>query len=216
MIPSSSTSSAGFGSRPQRPRRRSLTVRPGAERAIPAGRYLPGMARRAHEVPARIEWALGLLDVAPADLVLELGCGTGVAAALVCDCLAGGCLTAIDRSATAISRARSRNVDHLESGRLVLEEVPLADRSATAISRARSRNVDVNLFWTTAADVECQVLMSVLAAHGVVHLVFDGPGVRGPDVKDRVAANLSRNGFMATVSHGPGPSLVCVTGRRRN
>lgn len=79
------------------------------------------MGRRSLELPARIEWALDLLDVAPGDQVLELGCGSGVAASLIADHLTDGCMTAVDRSATAISRARVRNAHHVESGRLVLE-----------------------------------------------------------------------------------------------
>jgi trans-aconitate methyltransferase len=161
-------------------------------------------------LPSRIEWALELLDVAPADQVLEFGCGPGVAASSVADRLVNGCITAIDRSPTGIARARARNAHHLTSGRLVLEEVALANfRSEKRFDKAFG--VNVNLFWTKSADVECQVLRGVLAPRGVVHLVYDGPGDRGYDVGDEVAATLSRKGFTATVRRGANPSLVCVT-----
>jgi SAM-dependent methyltransferase len=62
-------------------------------------------------VPERIDWAVRLLDVAPEDEVLEVGCGPGVAVALVCRRLAGGRITAVDRSGTAIQRATSRNAE---------------------------------------------------------------------------------------------------------
>ena len=57
-------------------------------------------------VPARIAWAVELLDLRPDDRVLEFGCGPGVAAGLVADRLSVvGRIVAVDRSATAVARA---------------------------------------------------------------------------------------------------------------
>lgn len=44
---------------------------------------------------------------------MELGCGPGVAAALVCRQLETGHLLAIDRSAVAVSRTAQRNADRV-------------------------------------------------------------------------------------------------------
>lgn len=70
-------------------------------------------------VPDRISWAVELLDIAPDDQILEFGCGPGVAVRLVGDRLDTGCITAIDRSATAVQRTRDRNADHIAAGRAV-------------------------------------------------------------------------------------------------
>jgi trans-aconitate methyltransferase len=163
--------------------------------------------------PVRIEWAVDLLDVAPGDRVLEFGCGAGVAASLVADRLTSGCITAIDRSATAVSRARARSANHVESKRMTLETVGLADyRSKVQVDKAFG--VNVNLFWTTDARAECAVLGAVLAPDSEVHLIYDAPGDRATDLAERVSTTLERQRFSATVRGGPVPTLVCITGRR--
>ena len=73
------------------------------------------MAEGASERQRRAVEALG---VYPGDRVLELGCGHGVAASLVCERLtAGGRLIAIDRSQKMIDAASARNAEHVAAGR---------------------------------------------------------------------------------------------------
>ncbi len=73
------------------------------------------------------------MDIGPGDRVLEIGCGHGVAATLVCERLEEGHLTAVDRSEKMIQAAARRNATHVEAGRaefLVahLEGLDLKDR----------------------------------------------------------------------------------------
>lgn len=132
------------------------------------------MGRLAVDVPARIAWTLNLLDGAPSARILEVGCGPGVAVALVCDRLDWGRITAIDRSSTAIERTRRRSADHMASCRAVLQQVDLAGlREAGRFDKSFA--INVNVFWTSDADDELRVLTHVLRSGGVLRIVYGGP-----------------------------------------
>jgi ubiquinone/menaquinone biosynthesis C-methylase UbiE len=82
------------------------------------------------------------LDIQPADRVLEIGCGHGVAATFVCERLDGGHLTAIDRSPKMIEAAQHRNAADVEAGRAEfivgsLEELDLGSRRFDTIFAVR-------------------------------------------------------------------------------
>ena len=75
----------------------------------------------------RFVWAVDTLEVHPADRLLEVGCGHGVAVSLVCERLTRGTITAIDRSPKMIEMAMRRNREHVDAGRAVLEAIALED-----------------------------------------------------------------------------------------
>jgi ubiquinone/menaquinone biosynthesis C-methylase UbiE len=84
-------------------------------------------------VSERLRRVVDRLDLRPGDRVLEIGCGHGVAATLVCERLDGGRLTAIDRSPKMIEAAARRNAAYVETGTAeflvaALEELELGDR----------------------------------------------------------------------------------------
>ena len=73
----------------------------------------------------RFLWAVDTLALDPADRVLEVGCGHGVAVSLVCERLTSGRITAIDRSKKMIEMAARRNREHVAGGRAVLKTAAL-------------------------------------------------------------------------------------------
>src|SRR5918999_3556914 len=82
------------------------------------------------------------LNIRPGDRVLEIGCGHGVAATLVCERLEGGHLTAIDRSAKMIEAAQRRNAAFVAAGKAeflvaTLEDLDLGDRRFDTIFAVR-------------------------------------------------------------------------------
>lgn len=146
-------------------------------------------------VPARISWAVSVVAPAPADRVVELGCGPGVAAALVCERLTEGRMVAVDRSATAVARTSARNAAHVESGRLtvVRSEVDTLDLPPASADKVFA--VNVNLFWTRAPVRELAVLKGVLREGGELFVLY-GQGPTGADrVTPIIAGALRTGGF---------------------
>ena len=74
--------------------------------------------------------------------VLEIGCGHGVAATMVCERLREGRLTAVDRSPRMIAAAARRNAAHVEEGRAEfivaqLEALDLGERRFDVVFAVR-------------------------------------------------------------------------------
>src|SRR5919205_4187152 len=82
------------------------------------------MAGKASE---RFVWAVDTLEVRPADRLLGVGCGHGVAVLRGLREADDGNDHAIDRSPKMIEMATRRNREHVDAGRAVLEAVALED-----------------------------------------------------------------------------------------
>ena len=90
----------------------------------------------------RLRAVVDRLDVRPEHRVLEIGCGHGVAATLVCERLTSGRLVAIDRSPAMIAAAERRNAAHVAAGTAeflvaTLEDTDLGDRRFDRIFAVR-------------------------------------------------------------------------------
>jgi ubiquinone/menaquinone biosynthesis C-methylase UbiE len=159
-----------------------------------AGQSLSPMSTP-RDVPARIAWAVEVLDVQPAEHILEVGCGPGVAAALIAARLRGGRLTAIDRSATALERAQRRNATHCAAGTLELVHASLAEFASPDNAFDRAFAINVNLFWT-GGNAELHVVRRLLRPDGTLHLFYDPPAAsRANTIRQRAAAVLGAAGF---------------------
>jgi SAM-dependent methyltransferase len=175
-------------------------------------------------VPERIRWAVETLDPGPDDHLLEIGCGPGLAITPICERLVGGRIVAIDRSATAISRAERRNAEHVAAGRAVLRTAALEalDPSEALAGRQRFDKVfamNVNLFWTRPAARELDRIRGLLGNEGALYLFYGYGGAAPPAtdsqnpsrVLDPLTQHLAERGFGTQVGHGGG--VVCVVAR---
>ncbi|MFF3321840.1 SAM-dependent methyltransferase [Streptomyces sp. NPDC002889] len=125
--------------------------------------------------PKRLAWAVQQLSVRPDDRLLEIGCGRGIAVALVADRLRTGTITAIDRSAHAVAGARQRNAAHLARGRAELRHTALAELKPAPERYDKIFAVNVDVFWVETAARELSLVRSLLAPLGTFSLFYEPP-----------------------------------------
>ena len=129
-------------------------------------------------VTDRLRAIVARLDIQPDERVLEIGCGHGVAATLVCERLETGRLTAIDRSPKMIEAARKRNARYVEAGTAeflvaALEDADLGERRFDRIFAVR-----VGLF-DREPERARRLAERWLAPGGSGAAFFDRPGAAG-------------------------------------
>ncbi len=123
----------------------------------------------------RLRTIVSGLDLQPRDRVLEIGCGHGVAATLICERIGdGGRLTAIDRSPKMIEAAARRNAQWVDAGTAefivaALEDADLGDRRFDKVLAVR-----VGLFHREPDRAQA-LAERWLAPGGSVHSFFDPP-----------------------------------------
>lgn len=169
----------------------------------------------APHVPDRLSWLVDLLDVGPADRLLEIGCGRGVAVDLVCARLDRGQITGLDRSAKAIEAAEERNAAWVAAGRAVFHCEP-----ATALGTFDAGSFDtvfamnVNLFWVQDGPEELALIRRALAPGGAVHLAWEAPGAaKAASIEQTVSRALADQGFTSSTVRSPtNPALLCLSG----
>jgi SAM-dependent methyltransferase len=166
----------------------------------------------------RVVWAVDTLAVDPADRLLEVGCGHGVAVSLVCERPASGRITAIDRSERMIEMAARRNREHIAAGRAVLKTAALetADFGNERFDKVFAFNVAP--FWLQPKEA-LGIVRQCLAPDGAVYVFWDArhtqPG-RAHDLAARLSERLGLAQFaldqVSVKDLRPVPA-VCVIGR---
>lgn len=165
-------------------------------------------------VPERLSWAVDQLDVQPGDHILEIGCGRGVAAALICDRLDDGRITATDRSATATSATEQRVAAHIRAGKAAVHTVALEDLDLPGETFDKIFAVNVNLFWTSSARRELELIGRLLRPGGALYLFYEPPAAeKAHTAADTITTSLGQAGFTAavTIEHArSSAALLCI------
>lgn len=141
----------------------------------------------------RLRSVVEQLNLRPDDRVLEIGCGHGVAATLVCERFGSGHLTAVDRSAKMIQAATRRNAAHVEAGRAeflvaALEDLDLGDRRFDKIFAVR-----VGLFHRDPGKAR-GIVERWLAPGGEAFVFYDLPSGTEPLQRSPSRRRIGRRG----------------------
>jgi len=150
----------------------------------------------AEKIPERLRWTVETLAIAPDDPVLEIGCGPGVAAALICERLTTGKLTAIDRSEKAIAAAKKRNQAHIEAGRAEFRVMALEAAALTGQRFGKIFAVNVNVFWTHPGQ-GLDVIRGLMEDEGIFYIFYHPPvGTDTAALAGKVCGALAASGFV--------------------
>ena len=166
-------------------------------------------------IPARIRWAVDLMDVQPADQVLEIGCGPGAGAELICRRLETGKLFAIDRSESGVDRTKRRNHQFVQAGRLTVRQIDLATLRVPVKRLNKVFAFNVNLFWVRVCPDEIALLHEGVVPGGSVFLFYEANRAElVPNIVEKASAALSGGGFRVSVVEQKAPAVVGIIGRR--
>ena len=167
------------------------------------------------QIPPRIRWAVDVMDVRPDDNVLEIGCGAGAGAELICQRLETGKLFAIDRSESGVDRTKRRCAKHVETGRLTVRQIDLATLRVPVKRLTKVFAFNVNLFWVRDCADEVALLHDRVLPGGAVYLFYEAPMPElVPNIVTKASRALSAAGFRVSVVEQKAPPVVGLIGKR--
>ena len=166
-------------------------------------------------IPPRIRWAVDHMDVKPDDHILEIGCGPGAGAELICSRLETGKLFAIDRSESGVDRTRRRNQAFVDAGRLTVRQIDLATLRVPVKRLTKVFAFNVNLFWVRECQDEVALLHERVLPGGQVFLFYEAARRElVPEIVRKTSAALVQGGFRVSVVEQAAPPVVGIIGAR--
>ncbi len=166
-------------------------------------------------IPPRIRWAVDVMDIQPSDHVLEIGCGPGYGAELICEQLETGKVFAIDRSESGVDRTKRRCARFVESGRLTVRQIDLATLRVPVKRLTKVFAFNVNLFWVRSCVEEIALLHERVLPGGAVYFFYEASRPElVPNIVRKTSAALQEGGFRVSVVDQKAPPVVGIIGRR--
>jgi SAM-dependent methyltransferase len=176
------------------------------------------MGRRSSNV-ARNHWAVHLLDIQPADHVIELGCGPGVAIAAAATRAIQGLVVGVDHSQVMIRHARHRNRAAIRAGRVRLIHTPVQSLTITGGSFNAALAVNTIGMWPDPT-ARLGEIAGLLRAGGRIALVSQPrcPGATAATsatAASELAALLTEAGFthLRSETLDLDPPAACILGQ---
>ena len=146
----------------------------------------------------RFSWTPGLMNIGPADHILEIGCGTGLAAEQIVPMLKKGKLIAIDQSRTAIDKAVKKNENAIKQGKAEFIQTAFLAMPKPQKKFDKIFAFNINFFWTQESIMEeANLLKKIINKEGRLFVLY-GPMLEGgwEKIKPKVIANLEAAGFL--------------------
>lgn len=168
------------------------------------------------QIPPRIRWAVDFIDVKRDDHILEIGCGTGHAADLICRRLEGkGKMFAIDRAEAGVDRTKIRCQEHIDAGKLKVRQIDLATLRVPVKRLTKVFAFDVNLFWVRDCSDEVALLHERVLPGGSVNLFYSANKTENvKEMISKAAESLTKGGFRVYIATSEDPPVVGIIGRR--
>ena len=168
----------------------------------------------AQKIADRLLWAVEVLDIKPDDVLLEIGCGAGIAVQMICEWLTTGKIIAVDQSPTMIAAARKRNTASLAAGKADFQCASLSQAAVEDLRFDKIFAVNVNVFWQKP-EKELAAITRLLKPGGRAYFFFQPPvASKVPDIAARLRRNLQQGGLVIAQEQvkelHPVPMLVVV------
>lgn len=166
-------------------------------------------------IPARIRWAVDFMDVRAGDHILEVGCGPGAGAELICSRLETGKLFAIDRSESGVDRTKRRCQKYVDAGRLTVRQIDLATLRVPVKRLHKIFAFNVNLFWVREAPEEIALLHERLLPGGTVFLFYESTHrEQVATIVENTSRQLQQAGFRVSIVDQKTPAVIGIIGKR--
>lgn len=117
-------------------------------------------------------WALGMMDLAEAGSILDIGCGSGLTLSRMAEAAPEADLAGIDYSGVSVELARETNRPYINSGRMDVTEASVSDMPFEDGSFDRIITVESFYFWPEPVE-DLKEVRRVLREGGRFFLVMD-------------------------------------------
>lgn len=167
------------------------------------------------KINERFTWAVSILSPAPADQILEIGCGAGILTEQIALQLKSGSVTAIDKSKPMMQRAEQRNKEYIRAGKVKLVTANLARTKLAEQYFDKIAAFNVNIFWQ-GSEKDFQQIRHCLKPSGLIYIFYQTPSFADPELADKIKAKLQEYQFTikdTIIKKTPEPCICIIANR---